>query len=36
MSASPYSVHNELAAWDDVQALEKGLAYAQAVLAERF
>lgn len=35
-SAYPYSVHDELAAWDDVQALEKGLAYAQAVLTERF
>jgi hypothetical protein len=36
MSACPYSVHDELQAWDNVQALEKGLAYAQAVLADRF
>lgn len=36
MSACPYSVHDEIEAWDNVQALEKGLAYAQAVLADRF
>lgn len=36
MSASPYSVHDEMKAWVAVKELQEGLEFAQAVLNERF
>lgn len=35
-SAVPYSVSNEMEAYEHVVALENGLAFAEKVLAERF
>ena len=35
-SAIPYSVSNEMQAYEAVTALENGLAFAEKVLAERF
>lgn len=35
-SANPYRIEDEIAAFQEVESLERGLAYAKQVLEERF